>query len=114
MNSRRSLPAVSGGERTARGRYLVIVVEVENAGSGRRYLTSIPLLDDEGRRFISSSDVFDLKPEQVLLVEELGLHQPFRYTDVYEVPEDARGLMIQVSSLEANPDMAYLLLGDLR
>jgi hypothetical protein len=110
VSSRKSLPVVSGGEKTARGRFILVVVEAENAGSGRRSVTSLPLLDDEGRKFFSSNDVFDVRPEQILLVEDLLPHLPFQYTDVYEVPEDARGLMIQVSSLEVNSVTAFVSL----
>lgn len=114
VSSRKSLPASFGGERTARGRYVVVSIEVENLGGGKRSVTNPHLLDDEGRVFVSSNDVFQVKPDQIFLIEYLSPNLPFQYTDVYDVPYAANGLMMQVSNLENVPKLAYLSLGEPR
>lgn len=96
-----------------RGVYVVVAVSVENQGKEARSVSQLDLLDDEGRRFQGDFKDFGLEPP-LLILESLNPGLTLEFSTVFDVPEDAKGLMIRVSNLRVlGEDVAHISLGDL-
>ena len=113
---REELPGLFDQVVRARGKYVVVVAEVENLGSEMKTVTDLHLVDAMGRRFSSSSDTFDLPedayPEQLFILENLNPNVPYQFTGVFEVPADATGLLAEISDLRLfGPTRGYVSLG---
>lgn len=109
------LPGLFDEIKQARGTFVVVVAEVENLGTEMKTVTDLHLVDSLGRRFTASSDMFDLPedtyPEQLVILENLNPNVPHQFTGVFEVPEDASGLLAEISDLRLfGPTLGYVKL----
>lgn len=106
------LPQSYGDPKTAQGKYIVVVAEVENLAKEMKSVTNLDLVDDKGRQFKASNDTFKLDPKQVMILENINPNMPYQYTTVFDVPKDAAGLMVTVSDLATfGAKKAYVALG---
>lgn len=88
-------------DKTSLGKFIMITMEVENLGTEMKSVSNLKIIDDKGREFISASDVSAWIPEEkeLFLLSNLNPNMPQEFTDIYEVPTDAKGLKIKVGDL---------------
>lgn len=84
------------------GKFIQIKMEVENLGKDLKSVTSLTLVDDQGREFTSASDVSEWIPEdkELFLFDNLNPNIPTQFVDIYEVPSDAKGFKVKVGDLD--------------
>jgi hypothetical protein len=98
--------------KAPQGRYVVVVAEVTNLGKQMKTVTSLDLVDSQGRQFKAAPDRFQITPPQVFVLQNINPSMPFRYSTVFDIPSDATGLLVTVSDLAALvPRLAYVSLG---
>lgn len=93
-------------DKTASGKFVEITVEVENLGEDMKSVTNLNLKDSKGREFVHSTDTSEWIPEgkDLFLLSNLNPNVPSTFTDLYEVPADALGLVVTVGDLELFKD----------
>ncbi len=91
----------SDDSKTTMGKFIQIFVEVENLGKKMKTVTNLDLVDDRGRIYASAPDVSDWIPrkQELFLLDNLNPNMPVIFSDIYEVPEDATGLMVKIGDL---------------
>lgn len=87
--------------KEAAGKFIEVTVEVENLGKEMKSVSSLKLVDGQGREFTSASDVSEWIPEgkDLYILDNLNPNVPQQFVDIYEVPEDALGLKLKVGDL---------------
>jgi predicted RNase H-like nuclease (RuvC/YqgF family) len=87
--------------KTTTGKFIQIFVEVENLSKGMKTATNLTLVDNKGREYAPASDVSEWIPQkyELFLISNLNPNVPVVFSDIYEVPEDATGLMVKVGDL---------------
>lgn len=88
-------------DKTTSGKYIRIKMEVENQGSEMKTITSLKLKDSKNREFTGATDVSDWIPkgEELFVLDNLNPNVPIQFTELYEVPVDADGLVVIVGDL---------------
>jgi hypothetical protein len=88
-------------DRTTTGRFVQVRFEMENLSKDLLSYAGLDLVDDQGRSFKQSSDVFQFIPNQESCVfENLNPNVAKSCTVIYEVPATATGLKVQVTDLK--------------
>lgn len=89
-------------DKTTSGYFFQVEIEVENMGTSLKSVSSLTVSDSQGRRYVASSSVSDWIPEgkDLFLLENLNPNIPYRFIDIYEVPDNAAGLMLEITNLE--------------
>lgn len=99
-------PTLTGGqgsekEKTTAGRWVRVHFEFENLSSDMQSFSGIKVVDDQGREFTASSDVFSFFPEpEWCVLENINPNVPKTCTHIYEVPANATSLKLVVTDLE--------------
>ena len=95
-------------------KFVEITMEVENLDTDMASVSDLKIVDSKGREFISASDVFQWIPDdkQMFILSNLNPNVPEQFIDIYEVPEDATGLKVEVGDLNLfGNEKAYIDLG---
>ncbi|MEW5987495.1 MAG: hypothetical protein AB1791_12750 [Chloroflexota bacterium] len=86
---------------TTPGKFIKVRFEVENLGADLASSVGFDLVDDQGRTFIASTDVFYWIPEQEnCFLVNLNPNVPKICTAIYEVAANAAGLKAKVGDLK--------------
>lgn len=88
--------------KTTSGRFIEITIEVENLSKELKSVSNLTLIDSKGREFTSASDVSEWISEEkeLFLLDNLNPNMPIQFSDIYEVPIDAKSLKVIVGDLE--------------
>lgn len=88
-------------DKTTTGRFVSLRFEVENLSKDMLTFAGFDLVDDQGRTYTRSSDVFMLLPtDEVCMLENLNPNVAKICTAVYEVPANAENLRAKVGDLK--------------
>ena len=100
-------------DKTTGGHFVQVQFELENLSKDMLTFAGLDLVDDQGRTFKSSSEVFQFIPsEEACVLENLNPNVAKRCTAIYELPSNAAGLKAQVSDLKlVGNDSALIDLG---
>lgn len=87
---------------TTAGTFIRVRFEVENLSKDLLSYTSIDLVDDQGREFVNSSNVFAFIDDKELcfLIVNLNPNVPVTCQEIFEVPTNATGLQAKVGDLK--------------
>lgn len=88
-------------DKTTTGRFVSLRFEVENLSKDMLTFAGFDLVDDQGRTYTRSSDVFMLLPtDEMCMLENLNPNVAKICTAVYEVPANAENLRAKVGDLK--------------
>jgi hypothetical protein len=92
------------------GAFIKIRFKVKNIGSEMKTLTSLYLIDDQDREYTSYAESFGYLDvdEHLFLLDNINPGISKTYVDIYEVPKDAKGLILEITSLEFARSKAYI------
>jgi RNA polymerase subunit RPABC4/transcription elongation factor Spt4 len=80
------------------GSFVKLVVKVKNNRKDLFSITDLTLVDNQERRFVTSSDVFSCVDDTVFLLDNINPGIEKSFTAIYEIPEGTTGLMLEVNS----------------
>jgi RNA polymerase subunit RPABC4/transcription elongation factor Spt4 len=80
------------------GSFVKLVVKVKNNRKDLFSITDLTLVDNQERRFVTSSDVFSCVDDTVFLLDNINPGIEKTFTAIYEIPEGTTGLMLEVNS----------------
>lgn len=106
-------PSITQPKKTS-GKFVQIKVEVENQSKELRSVGTLNIVDDQGRSFIASTDTSEWVPseESLFILSNLNPNLPYKFTAIYEIPADAKGLKLKVGDLKLfGPEEAEINLG---
>lgn len=88
-------------QANANSKFVSITVEVENLDTSMKSVTDLSIVDSKGREFTSSSDASDWVPQEkeMFLLSNLNPNVPQQFTSIYEIPNDATDLHVEVDDL---------------
>ncbi len=88
-------------EASANSKFIQVHVEVENLGKEMKSATNLKLIDNQDREFTAASDTSEWVPEdkEMFLLSNLNPNVTHDFVAIYEVPQDAEGLALQVGDL---------------
>lgn len=88
--------------KTTEGKFIQVSVEVENLGKEMKSVSNLNIVDDQNRKYIQSTDTSEWIPEgeELMIISNLNPNVKGKFTDIYEVPADAKGLKLEVGDLE--------------
>lgn len=106
-------PAGFFEDKKTSGKFIFVRFLVKNLGSEMKTLTDLKIIDDQGREFTSYSEsyLYIDSEETLFILDNINPGISKIYTTIYEVPSDAKGIMLEVTSLEFAPHYAYISLG---
>lgn len=80
------------------GNFVKLIVKVKNNRKELFTITDLTLVDNQGRKFLTSSDVSMCVGDTIFILDNINPGIEKTFTAIYEVPEDATGLMLEVDS----------------
>jgi len=80
------------------GSFVKLVVKVKNNRKDLFSITDLTLVDNQERRFVTSSDVFSCVDDTLFLLDNINPGIEKSFTAIYEIPEGTTGLMLEVNS----------------
>ena len=100
-------------DKKTTGNFIKIRFSVKNIGSEMKTLTSLKLVDNQDREFTSYVETFGYldNEENLFILDNINPGISKTYTDIYEIPKGAKGLMLEITSLEFARKKAYIDLG---
>ncbi len=97
------LTGITGNKKTA-GKFVKVEFKITNTGKKDESILDHPkVVDDQGREFGPMDDqaLYIPEPEQTLTLESLPPSIMKRFSALYEVPADAKGLRFEARELAA-------------
>lgn len=86
------------------GKYIQVKVSLQNDTNEMKSTIGLNLYDDEGREYISSSDVFGCVEEEFFLLDNINPGIRTEFIQTYEVPDEASNLVLKVTDLNLFSD----------
>ena len=80
------------------GSFVKLVVKVKNNRKDLFSITDLTLVDNQERRFVTSSEVFSCVDDTIFLLDNINPGIEKTFTAIYEIPEGTTGLMLEVNS----------------
>jgi hypothetical protein len=99
----KSLKRGDGEPATTEGRFVEVTFRITNLGKQEDSLLDLPrIIDDAGRELAPYAEGASFLPpgKKSLMMAPLPPSITKEYTEIYEVPADAKGLMVRVRALE--------------
>lgn len=78
------------------GKFIKVNFEVENIKNESRYLGSMQIVDDKGRKFDESDKKFSILGDTATFLEKLNPNVKAKYSTVFDVSSDAKALKFKV------------------
>ncbi len=100
-------------DKKTSGKFISVRFTVKNLDSDMKTMTDLTVVDNRDREFetFSESSFYIEDEEELFLLDNINPGISKTYTLIYEIPEDANGLMLEVTSLEFAGDREYIDLG---
>jgi hypothetical protein len=94
--------AMFGQDFTTSGKFVLVVVALQNLGAEMKSYTGIELVDDQGRTYALFSGAFGYIPDSVdcSIIENVNPNISIVCAHIFEVAADATGLKANVGDLE--------------
>jgi hypothetical protein len=108
-----NINGLAGNKKTA-GKFVKVDFQVTNTGKQDETILDHPkVVDDQNREFKPLDDqaMFVQEPEQTLTLESLPPSIMKRFTAIYELPADAKGLKFEARALSAFGERKKVALG---
>jgi hypothetical protein len=102
------------GNKTSQGKFIKVEFKVTNLSKKEESILDHPkLLDDKDREFgpMDDQSLYIPDPERTITLESLPPSMMKRFSAIYEVPADAKGLVFQARALSAFGDKKKVVLG---
>ncbi len=80
------------------GSFVKLVVRVKNNRKDMFSVTDLALVDSQERRFTTSTDAMSCVDDTIFLLDNINPGIEKTFTAVYEIPEGATGLMLEINS----------------
>lgn len=103
-----------GGDRKTGGKFLRVEFKVTNTSKQDETILDHPkVFDDQSREFkvLDDQALYVHHPEQTLTLESLPPSMMKRFTALYELPADAKGLVFEARALSAFGERRKVALG---
>lgn len=100
-------------DKKTSGKFILVRFTVKNLDSDMKTMTDLTVVDNRDREFetFSESSFYIEDEEELFLLDNINPGISKTYTLIYEIPEDANELMLEVTSLEFAGDREYIDLG---
>lgn len=99
-------------DKKSTGSFIKIRFSVKNTGTKAKTLTSLKIVDKKEREFTSYPAFGYVEDnDELFLLDNINPGIEKTYVDIYEIPTDAEGLMLEITSLEFAREKAYIDLG---
>jgi len=100
-------------DKKTSGKFILVRFIVKNLDSDMKTMTDLTVVDNRDREFetFSESSFYIEDEEELFLLDNINPGISKTYTLIYEIPEDANELMLEVTSLEFAGDREYIDLG---
>ncbi|MFQ5493693.1 MAG: DUF4352 domain-containing protein [Candidatus Dojkabacteria bacterium] len=94
------------------GKYVSVTFSIKNNSKDAVNLVDINIVDSAGREYEEATTVFSCTGSTTVFFEKVNPGLTETFTTVFEVPSDAKGLLLQVGNLELfQPQFSYIELG---
>lgn len=80
------------------GSFIKLVVKVKNNRKDLFSITDLTLVDNQGRSFVTSSDVSMCVDDTIFLLDNINPGIEKTFTAIYEIPDGTTGLMLEIDS----------------